>query len=216
MHVERSGLKLRQRPMRRSPAIYMLTVPEGPSTQHLRTLVPNTMSLMMAFGTRVLKHWALGPSGSGFHTKPRPTIRSWRPSEPRCVPTGEHKRSQDSPRRSNNFLDPQCTSIKGLMVSIRWYLGFLKGQLGGAGSVAYITWGSFSKHTPHRLLMLLIWFQRPYLVWTLGPDLLNREYLDPLGSSEPIIDHKLDRADAAVIGRSEVYCRTKTPPQQRS
>ena len=29
---------------------------------------------------------------------------------------------------------PQCTSIKGLLVSIRWYLGFLKGQLAGAGN----------------------------------------------------------------------------------
>ena len=28
---------------------------------------------------------------------------------------------------------PQCTSIKRLIVSIRWYLGSLKGQLGGAG-----------------------------------------------------------------------------------
>ena len=30
-------------------------------------------------------------------------------------------------------LDPQSTSVKGLMVSIKWYLGWLKGQLGGAG-----------------------------------------------------------------------------------
>ena len=28
---------------------------------------------------------------------------------------------------------PQCTSIKGLIVSIRWYLGYLKGYLGSAG-----------------------------------------------------------------------------------
>ena len=27
----------------------------------------------------------------------------------------------------------QCTSIKGLMVSIRWYPGYPKQQLGGAG-----------------------------------------------------------------------------------
>ena len=32
---------------------------------------------------------------------------------------------------------PQCTCIKGLMVSIRWYLGFLTGQLGGAGSLIH-------------------------------------------------------------------------------
>ena len=31
------------------------------------------------------------------------------------------------------YLDPQCTSIKGLMVSIRWYLRCLKGKLGGLG-----------------------------------------------------------------------------------
>ena len=30
-------------------------------------------------------------------------------------------------------LDPQCTSIKGLMVSIRWHLGSLKGELVAAG-----------------------------------------------------------------------------------
>ena len=28
---------------------------------------------------------------------------------------------------------PRCTSIKGLMISIGWYLGFLNGRLGGAG-----------------------------------------------------------------------------------
>ena len=31
-------------------------------------------------------------------------------------------------------LDPQWTSIKGLLVSIRLYLGFLTAQLGGAGN----------------------------------------------------------------------------------
>ena len=31
------------------------------------------------------------------------------------------------------YLDLQCTSIKGLMVSIRWYLGCLKEELRGAG-----------------------------------------------------------------------------------
>ena len=35
---------------------------EGPSTQYLRTLVPNSI-LLMVFGTRVLKYWVLGPSG---------------------------------------------------------------------------------------------------------------------------------------------------------
>ena len=34
---------------------------------------------------------------------------------------------------------PQCTSIRGLIVSIRSYLGFLKGQLGSAG-----IWGLYS------------------------------------------------------------------------
>ena len=37
------------------------TYPEGPSTQHLRTLVPNT-SKGMVFRTRDLKYWVLGPS----------------------------------------------------------------------------------------------------------------------------------------------------------
>ena len=40
----------------------VLKFPEGPSTQYLRTLVPNTIPLV-DFGTRVLKYWVLGPSG---------------------------------------------------------------------------------------------------------------------------------------------------------
>ena len=36
--------------------------PEGPSSQDLRCLAPKTI-LLMAFGTRVLKYWVLGPSG---------------------------------------------------------------------------------------------------------------------------------------------------------
>ena len=35
--------------------------------------------------------------------------------------------------RDRYHLDPQCTSIKGRIDSIRWYLGCLKGYLGGAG-----------------------------------------------------------------------------------
>ena len=37
---------------------------------------------------------------------------------------------------SRMSLDTQCTSIKGLMVSIRWYLGCLKGSLGGCSRSA--------------------------------------------------------------------------------
>ena len=40
----------------------VLHYPEGPSTQYFRSLVPKTIRLM-AFGTRDLKHWVLGPSG---------------------------------------------------------------------------------------------------------------------------------------------------------
>ena len=40
---------------------------------------------------------------------------------------------------------PQCSSIKGLMVSIRCYLGFLKGQWGGAGRSPL-----FSRPSPHK------------------------------------------------------------------
>ena len=36
--------------------------PEGPSTQYLRTLIPNTIPFMV-FGTRVLKYWVLRPTG---------------------------------------------------------------------------------------------------------------------------------------------------------
>ena len=38
------------------------TIPEGPSTQHLRFLVPQT-TLLMVSGTKELKYWVLGPSG---------------------------------------------------------------------------------------------------------------------------------------------------------
>ena len=37
-------------------------VPEGPSTQYLRTLVPKTIKGIVC-GTRDLKHWVLGLSG---------------------------------------------------------------------------------------------------------------------------------------------------------
>ena len=40
--------------------------PEGPSTQYLRTLVPKTIPLAV-FGTKGLKYWVLGPSGTGGH-----------------------------------------------------------------------------------------------------------------------------------------------------
>ena len=35
---------------------------EGPSTQYLRTLVPEAINGMV-FGARVLNYWLLGPSG---------------------------------------------------------------------------------------------------------------------------------------------------------
>ena len=37
--------------------------PEGPITQYVRTLVLKTIEGMV-FGTRVLKHWAIGPFGT--------------------------------------------------------------------------------------------------------------------------------------------------------
>ena len=49
---------------------------------------------------------------------------------------GSTKHPQPPPnyKYSPNILDPPiCSFIKGLMVSIGWYLGLLKGQLGGAG-----------------------------------------------------------------------------------
>ena len=39
-----------------------ITNPEGPSTQYLRTLIPNTIKGIV-FRTRVLKDWVLGASG---------------------------------------------------------------------------------------------------------------------------------------------------------
>ena len=41
----------------------MLLLPESPSTQNLRTRVPKTIKGMV-FGTRVLKCWVRGPSGT--------------------------------------------------------------------------------------------------------------------------------------------------------
>ena len=41
------------------------THPEGPSTHHLRFLVPKTV-LSMVFGTRDLKYWVLGPYADSF------------------------------------------------------------------------------------------------------------------------------------------------------
>ena len=46
-----------------------LPYPEGPSTQHIRTLVPKTVKGMV-FGTRVLEYWVLGPSGSFLNFQP--------------------------------------------------------------------------------------------------------------------------------------------------
>ena len=40
----------------------VLTTEEGPSTQYLRSLVPNTMRSVVS-GTRNLEYWALGSSG---------------------------------------------------------------------------------------------------------------------------------------------------------
>ena len=45
-------------------SLKMLLQPEGPNTQYLRSLVPNTVK-GMASGTRGLKYWVLGPSRTG-------------------------------------------------------------------------------------------------------------------------------------------------------
>ena len=41
--------------------LWWFSFPEGPKTQYLRSLVPNTIQ-GMAFGTRDLKYWVLEPS----------------------------------------------------------------------------------------------------------------------------------------------------------
>ena len=41
----------------------VMTIPEGPSTQHLRSLVPNTIRAWF-WGTRNLKYWVLGLRGN--------------------------------------------------------------------------------------------------------------------------------------------------------
>ena len=45
-------------------------LPEGESTQDLRTLVPNTIKGTV-FGTGGLNYWGLGPSGSGSKAQPK-------------------------------------------------------------------------------------------------------------------------------------------------
>ena len=42
-------------------------IPEGPSTQYLRSLV-HKATKSMVFGTRVLQYWVLGPSGYNIYT----------------------------------------------------------------------------------------------------------------------------------------------------
>ena len=44
----------------------IMQLPEGPSTQYLRTSVPKPIPLMV-FGTKGLKYWVLGPSGAATH-----------------------------------------------------------------------------------------------------------------------------------------------------
>ena len=63
------------------------TFPECPSTQHLRTLVPKTIPLVMVFGTRVLKYWALGPAGF-VEVLPRKTAFVSGQSVSWCIWTG--------------------------------------------------------------------------------------------------------------------------------
>ena len=58
--------------------------PEGPSTQYLRSLVPNTIKSMV-FGTRNLKYWLLGPSGMRFRVHAASHKLHVRP---RCVSLG--------------------------------------------------------------------------------------------------------------------------------
>ena len=50
----------------------MYADPEGPSSQYLRLLAPNTISLM-AFGTRGLKYWIRGP----FECRAQVPLRVW-------------------------------------------------------------------------------------------------------------------------------------------
>ena len=59
-----TGSREREPEMDRSPDLVRpdLAYPEGPSTQCLMTLVPNTIQSMV-FGARDLKYWVLGPSG---------------------------------------------------------------------------------------------------------------------------------------------------------
>ena len=59
----RSGAQIGERSKPEGRLECSMQLPEVPSTQQLRFLDPNTIPLM-AFGTRVLKYWVLGPPGT--------------------------------------------------------------------------------------------------------------------------------------------------------
>ena len=61
----------------------LANIPESPSTQYSRTLVPNAIPSTV-FGTRVPKYWALGPSGYGSRGGP--------PKAGRCLNPAASKR----------------------------------------------------------------------------------------------------------------------------
>ena len=54
-------------------ALLSIPLPEGPSSQYLRPLVPKTIQGVF-FGSRILKYWVLGPSGSAGSAVDAPKV----------------------------------------------------------------------------------------------------------------------------------------------
>ena len=82
----------------------------------------------MAFGTRVLKRWALGPLLL-HNQKGRPKP----PGEGTVDGSGQGAPTRRRLLKYPKYLHPPM-SIRGFVVSIRRYSGSLEGWLGGAGS----------------------------------------------------------------------------------
>ena len=87
-------------------------IPEGPSTQNLRSLVPSTLRSMV-LGARNLKYWVLGPRGYGATSSPfgfaklrtLPWSSSMAPRRPRC-PGLDRMRSK---LRAPSVMEPTTT-----------------------------------------------------------------------------------------------------------
>ena len=123
--------------------------PESPSTQYLRSLVPNTIESMV-FGTRTLENWVLGPLweeldyfGSIFDAPVfwKPPLGLGSRGTPCCLATSQTTNQPTSrcsitqPSLRRGWLAPQVSCSGGFYLgsecSRSWAMGF--GNFKGAG-----------------------------------------------------------------------------------